>query len=137
MHHPSVSWHIIPLKFYSWNITCFWQKQPIKVQFFRLLSALMEVHPISDATFAHGHKVRVYSNFASLFSVMKETLLYFFKLKPYILWTKRAHIEVKFSYFWAVGWKFTKFIMSYLKSQVSFSLNFASVFSVMRDSVLF
>ena len=38
-----------------------------------------------------------------------------------------------------VGWKFTKFFMSYLKPQVSFSLIFASLFSVMRDnsSVLF
>ena len=33
-----------------------------------------------------------------------------------------------------VGWKFTKFLMSYLKLQVSFSLNFASFFSVMRDN---
>ena len=34
--------------------------------------------------------------------------------------------------FWVVGWKFTKF--TYLKLQVSFSLNFASLFSVMRDN---
>ena len=46
MHHPSVPWHIIPLKFSSWSITCFGQKEPISVQFFRLLSALMKVHPI-------------------------------------------------------------------------------------------
>ena len=32
-----------------------------------------------------------------------------------------------------VGWKFTKFLMSYLKLQVSFSLNFALLFSFMRD----
>ena len=38
-----------------------------------------------------------------------------------------------------VGWKFTKFLMSYLKPQVSFSLDFVSLFSVMRDnsSILF
>ena len=30
--------------------------------------------------------------------------------------------------------KFTKFFMSYLKPQVSFSLNFASLFNVMRDN---
>ena len=45
----------------------------------------MEVHPISDATFAHGHKVRVYSNFASLFSVMKETLCIFLAQTLYTL----------------------------------------------------
>ena len=41
--------------------------------------------------------------------------------------------------FWVVGWKFTKFLMSYLKLQFSFPLNFATLFSLMRDnsSVLF
>ena len=29
LHHPSVSWHIIPLKLSSWNIICFGQKEPI------------------------------------------------------------------------------------------------------------
>ena len=32
-----------------------------------------------------------------------------------------------------VGWKVTKFSMSYLKPQVRFFLNFASLFSVMRE----
>ena len=40
---------------------------------------------------------------------------------------------MKFSDFWVVGWKFTKFLMPYLKPQVSFSLNFASLFNVMVD----
>ena len=35
-----------------------------------------------------------------------------------------------------VGWKFTKFLMSYLKLQVTFSLNFASLFSVIYSSAL-
>ena len=51
MHHSSVSWHIIPVKFSGWNIICFGQKEPIKVQFFRLLSALIKVHPIPHAIF--------------------------------------------------------------------------------------
>ena len=34
--------------------------------------------------------------------------------------------EVKFSDFWLIGWKLTQFLMSYLKPEVSFSLNFAS-----------
>ena len=43
---------------------------------------------------------------------------------------------------WSFGtfeWKFTKFLMSYLKLEVSFSLNVASLFSVKRDnsSVIF
>ena len=41
--------------------------------------------------------------------------------------------------FWEVGWKFTNCSCHNLKLQVSFSLNFASLFSVMRDkfAVLF
>ena len=47
---------------------------------------------------------------------------------------QKEPIEKKSSDFWVVGWKFIKFLMSYLKPQVSFSLNFASLFSVMRDN---
>ena len=47
----SVIWHITPLKFSNWNILCFGQKEPINVQFFRLLGALMNVHPIPHAIF--------------------------------------------------------------------------------------
>ena len=41
---------VIALKFSSWNV-CFGQKEPIKVQLFRLLSALMKVHPVLHASF--------------------------------------------------------------------------------------
>ena len=50
------------------------------------------------------------------------TPLYFFSLNL-IYFGQKLPIEVKFSDFWVVGWKFTKFLKSYLKSQVSFSLN--------------
>ena len=38
----------------------------------------MKVQPIPDATFALGLNVRVYSNFASLFRVMKDYSSAFF-----------------------------------------------------------
>ena len=38
----------------------------------------MKVQPIPDATFALGLNVRVYSNFASLFRVMKDYCFVFF-----------------------------------------------------------
>ena len=70
--------------------------------------------------------------FASLFSVVKDNSSVFFYLKP-------LYFVQKFSNFWVVAWKFTKFKMSYLKLQVNFTLNFASLFSLMRNnsSVLF
>ena len=88
-----------------------------------------------------NHKVRVYSNFASLFIVMKyNSSVFFFLLKPYILSTKRVHRSEIFRLL--SGWAkidqipSAKFLM---KVEVNFSLNFASLFSVMRDnsSVLF
>ena len=36
---------------FLWNIICFGQKEPINVEFFRLLNALMKVHPIPHAIF--------------------------------------------------------------------------------------
>ena len=116
MHYPSVSWHIISLKFSSWNIICFGRKESFECS--------NESSPNSSCHF-WNHKVRVYSNFASLFSSKKDNSSVFFQLKPHILWTKEP-IGVKFSDFWVVGWKFTKFLMSYLKLKVSFSLNLAS-----------
>ena len=87
---------------------------------FQTLSALMKVHPIPHAIFETTR-----SGFIQILhhcSVSwKITPLYFF--------------SSNLIYFG----KFTKSFMSYLKSQVSFSLNFASLFNVMRDnsSILF
>ena len=91
MHYSSVSWLIIFLKFSSWNIVCFGQKQPMKVHFFRVLSALMSL-PKSSCHF-WNYKVRVYSNFALLFSVMKNNSSVFFLARTLhtILWTKVVH----------------------------------------------
>ena len=132
MHHPSVSWHIIPLKISTWNIKCFGQKDPINVQFFRLLSALMKVHPISHAIFETTR-----SGFSQILHhcsmSWKITSLYFFS-SNLIYFGQKVPIEVKLLDFWVFGWKFIKFLMSYLKPQISFSLNFTSLFSVMRDN---
>ena len=50
LHQPSVSWHIISLKFSSWNIICFLQKIH-QSTVFRLLSAVMKVHPFPHVIF--------------------------------------------------------------------------------------
>ena len=132
MDHPLVSWHIITLKFASWNIVCFVQKELMNVQFLKLFSAVMKVHPIPHASFetTRSEFIQILHNCSVSWKI---TPLYFFSSNLYTLNKKQ------FSDFWMVGWKFTKFLMSCLKLQVSFSLNFASLFSVMRDnsSVLF
>ena len=114
MHQLSVSWHIIPLKFSYWKVIFFGQKEPINVQFFRLLSALMKFHTIPQMPFLKPLGRRVY--FASLFSFMKDNSVFFF--------------GSNLIYFG----KFTKSFMSYLKPHVSFFLNFPSLFNVMRDN---
>ena len=128
----SVSWHIISLKFSSWNIICFGQKELINIQFFRLLTVLMKVHPIPHAIFETIRSGLIQILYHCSVS-WKTTLLYFFS-SNLIYFRQKEPIKVKFSDFWVVGWTFTKFLMSYLKPQVSFSLNFASLFSVMRDN---
>ena len=61
-------------------------------------------------------------------------LLYFFSSTSYIL-EKNSPSKWNFWTFeWLGGLKLTKFLMSYLKSQVRFPLNFASLFNVMRDN---
>ena len=79
-----------------------------------------------------NHKVRIYSNLHHCSVSWTITPLYFFSLNL-IYFGQKLPIEVKFSDFWVVGWKFTKFLKSYLKPQVSFSLNFASLFNLMGD----
>ena len=46
MHHSSVSWELSPLYFFSWNFIWFLQKEPTKLQNFRLLTALVKFHQI-------------------------------------------------------------------------------------------
>ena len=64
------------------------------------------------------------SNFASFFSVMAHNYSsVLFLLKHNILSTKVV-----------LALKFAKFLISFLRPRVSFSLNFASLFSVMRHN---
>ena len=78
------------------------------------------------------------SKFGSLFSVMEIILLYFLAETLYAI-DKSGTSKCKFSDSPLLALKFTKFFMSFLEPRVSFSSNFASLFSIMRHnySVLF
>ena len=132
MYHSSVSWHIIPMKFSSSNIICFGKKEPVKVQFFRLLSALMKVNPIPHAIFETKRSglIQIFHHCSVSWKI---TPLYFCT-SNLVYFAQKEPIEKKISNFWGFRWKHTKFFISYLKPQVSFFLNFASFFSVMRDN---
>ena len=92
----------------------------------------MKVHPIPHTSFetTRSRFIQILHHCSVSWKI---TPLYFFSSNLYTLDKKQ------FSDFWMVGWKFTKFLMSCLKLQVSFSLNFASLFSDFRDnsSILF
>ena len=80
------------------------------------------------------HKVRVYLILHHCSVLWKTTPLYL--LSSNLIYFGQIYpIDVKFSDFWVVGWKFTKFLMSYLKPQVIFSLNFVSVVNVMKHNL--
>ena len=135
MPHASVSWLIICMRFSRWNIICFGQKEPIKVQFFRFLSALMKVHTTPHSIFETARSGFIHILVDCPVS-WKMPPLHFFSSDYF---GQKELIKKKLSDFWLVGLNFAKFFMPYLKSQVGFSLNFASLISVMRDksSVLF
>ena len=114
-----------------------WTKRAHQCTIFRLFGALMmKVHPIPHANFETTRSG--FPNFASLFNVMRGNSSVLFQLKPHILWIKIAHGSEIFGLLSA--WvKITKFHMSFLNTQLSFSLNFASFFNAMgvKSSVLF
>ena len=77
-------------------------------------------------------------NFASFFMIMIDNSSVNFKLIIFILWNKESHKSLTFETFKCSGENFS-FLMSFSKPQVSYSSNFASPFSAMKDnsSVIF
>ena len=121
MHHPSLSWHIIPLKFSSLNIICF-------CTIFQTLNALKKIHPITHAIFE-----TIRSGFFQILyhcSVSwKINPLYFLAQTPYTL---DRNSPSKWN-LWTFEWLGENLPNSLLKPQINFSSNFASLFDVMRD----
>ena len=98
----------------------FWTKRAHQCTLDQFFECSNKSSPNSSCQF-WNHKVRVCSNFASLFSVMKDNSSLF--ISSNLFFGQKEPIEVNYSDFWVVGWKFTKFLMSY-KPQIKFSLKF-------------
>ena len=77
-------------------------------------------------------KVSFSSNFASLFSVMKDNSSVLFQFRHYILCIKVTNQSANFRDLSALI-KIHQ-ILSFLKQQIRFSSNFASLFSVMKHN---
>ena len=118
LHHSSVSWKITPLYFFSSN---FGQKEPIKVQIFEIFKCLYQNSScqfwnnklIPPQTFHHS-------------SVSSHVTPLYFQIMHFLLCTKGSHQSPNFHNF--------KFLVSFSRPQVSFSSNFAWLFSVMKGN---
>ena len=69
LHHSSVSWKITALYFFRSNVISFTQKEPIKVEILRILSAYVKIHQIL-VIFETTNQFFL-SNFALLFIVLR------------------------------------------------------------------
>ena len=134
MHHVSVSWHIIHLKFSSRNITL-WTKRAHESTNFQILSALIKVDPIPHVSF--GTTRPRFIQILHHCSVSWNIILCIFLFQTFILWTEGARRNEIFRLEW-LSEKSTN-SLSCFKLQAGYSIYFASPFSVMRDnsSVLF
>ena len=90
----SVSWEIILLYFFSWNFICYWEKQHIKVQTFRLATAHIKIHQIPHVIF--GTKSQFFFKRWTLFSVIRHNTSVHFHLNLYLFWTKETHRSANF-----------------------------------------
>ena len=88
--------NIISVKLSSWKIMCLGQKDPIRVKLFRLLSALMKVHPILFAIFETTRPVFIQTlePCSRYFVLWKITLLYCFSWN-YISFGPKEPIKVQ------------------------------------------
>ena len=122
-----------PLYFFSSNTKYFLQKQPIS----RLSAAPVKVHQILHIIFQT--KSQFFFNVWISFSVMGDHSSILSLAETLYAIDKSSPLKCKFSDLLLLTLKFIKFLMSFLEPRVSFSSNFASLFSVMRhnSSVLF
>ena len=106
MHHPSMSWHIIPLKFSNWNIICFGLEEPINVQFFRLLSSLMKICLIPHAIFEIT-KLEFIQILHHCSVSWKVSPLYFFLSQSLYTFDKKSTLNWSFQTFESLGENWT------------------------------
>ena len=111
-----------------------WTKRAHQTTIFQTSECSNESSPNSSCHF-WNHKARFYSNFASLFSVLKDNSSEFF------LAHTSYNLDENSSSKWNL-WTFecqgqnspNSSCHAYLQPQVSFSLNIASLFNVTRDN---
>ena len=92
MHHSSMSREINLLYFFSWIFTWFLQKDPIKVQIFRLLTAQVKHHQICSLIGSFFWKYIKY-----IFFVSKKTIIWWILIRA--LKSKKKNFDWFFLFF--------------------------------------
>ena len=116
----------------SWNLMGYFCP---KITFLQLKHYIQRVYPTILSTFC--------VKFCQMIDVIFETISNFSRHSPTIFFSSNITYFLvslskwKFSELPQLALKFTKFLMSFLKTRVSFSSNFVSLFSVMRPSLLY
>ena len=125
--------NITLLYFFSSNILCFDQEEPIKVQDFEIF--VCSDQSLSNSLFQFWNDKSIPPPILHHFHEILSTVN--FKLIHFLLWIIPS--KSQFGDFKVLWLKFPKFLISFLKVQVSFRLNFASIFSAIKNnsSVIF
>ena len=96
----------------------------------------MKVHPVPDAIFQTTRSgfIRTFYHCSVSWKITPLCVL----AQTSNTLNKKSPWQWNFQWLsgWVVGWKFTKFLMSCLKPQVSFTLNSESLFTVIIDNFL-
>ena len=117
-HHSSVSWNITLLYFFRSNVIYFAQKEPVKVEILRILSAQVKIH-------------QIFVTFESTIQILHQpsvswdiTPLYFFSWNfIYIQQKEPIKIEIWWNFMWEVeSLKFCTLIGSFCPSHMKFQL---------------
>ena len=126
LHHYSVSLDNSSVIFHLYFI-CFGQKEPIKVQIFRLSTAHMKINKFLMSFFKP--RVSFPLNFASPFGAITDNSSEIFYLKHYMLWTKRARHYTVFQTFKCSNESSPNSWCHFWNHKFRVHSNFASLFS--------
>ena len=136
LQQSSVPSNITPLCFLSSNFLYFCQKQPIKVKFLEIFECFGQNSLNCLCQFWTDKSIPLQ---ISHHSSLPWHITPLQTLSSYIFYHKWIPSKSQFWDFLVIWRKFSKVVMSFSKPQISFSSNFASLPSVIKDnsSVLF
>ena len=108
------------------------KSSPLKCKFLILSSSWVKIHQIPYVTLETANQF-----FFRFFIILQ--CHYLWLLCKFALFTLNKKIPWKYQFwhFQVFWWKFAKFVMSFSKLQVIFSLNFASLFGVIKHTPLY